>query len=80
MGYLARVLTDVRDPMAGFIFGNVHAATAFIGCNGVHPESGVADRDRLRYRVGVVGRGRCRHRDDGDRRDHTDGALDSAHV
>ncbi len=31
------------DPMAGFIFDNVHASAAFIGCNGVHPESGVTN-------------------------------------
>lgn len=31
------------DPMAGFIFGNVNASTAFVGCNGVHPESGVTN-------------------------------------
>lgn len=31
------------DPMAGFIFDNINASTAFIGCNGVHPESGVTN-------------------------------------
>ena len=31
------------DPMAGFIFRNINAATAFIGCNGVHPEAGVTN-------------------------------------
>ena len=31
------------DPMAGFIFDNVHASVAFIGCNGVHPESGITN-------------------------------------
>lgn len=31
------------DPMAGFIFENINASTAFIGCNGVHPESGVTN-------------------------------------
>lgn len=31
------------DPMAGFIFDNFNASTAFIGCNGVHPESGVTN-------------------------------------
>ena len=31
------------DPMAGFILDNVHVSTAFIGCNGVHPESGVTN-------------------------------------
>lgn len=31
------------DPMAGYIFNNINASTAFIGCNGVHPESGVTN-------------------------------------
>lgn len=31
------------DPMAGFIFENIHASTAFIGCNGVHPDAGVTN-------------------------------------
>jgi DeoR family transcriptional regulator, aga operon transcriptional repressor len=31
------------DPMAGFIFENINAATAFIGCNGIHPEYGVTN-------------------------------------
>jgi len=31
------------DPMAGFIFDSINASTAFIGCNGVHPESGVTN-------------------------------------
>jgi DeoR family transcriptional regulator of aga operon len=31
------------DPMAGFIFDNINAATAFIGCNGVHPEAGITN-------------------------------------
>lgn len=31
------------DPMAGFIFSNLHASVAYIGCNGVHPESGITN-------------------------------------
>ncbi len=31
------------DPMAGFIFENINAVTAFIGCNGVHPEYGITN-------------------------------------
>lgn len=31
------------DPLAGSIFENIHAATAFIGCNGVHVEAGVTN-------------------------------------
>lgn len=31
------------DPMAGYIFDNIHAATAYIGCNGVHPDFGVTN-------------------------------------
>ena len=31
------------DPMAGSIFENIHASTAFIGCNGVHTEAGVTN-------------------------------------
>jgi DeoR family transcriptional regulator of aga operon len=31
------------DPMAGFIFENVNASTAFIGCNGVHPDAGITN-------------------------------------
>lgn len=31
------------DPMAGLIFDNINASTAFIGCNGVHPQSGVTN-------------------------------------
>ncbi len=31
------------DPMAGFILDNIHASTAFIGCNGVHPGAGVTN-------------------------------------
>ena len=29
--------------MAGFVFENIHTSTAFIGCNGVHPEDGVTN-------------------------------------
>ena len=29
--------------MAGFIFDEINAATAFIGCNGVHTEAGVTN-------------------------------------
>ena len=31
------------DPMAGYIFDNINATTAFIGCNGVHPEHGITN-------------------------------------
>jgi DeoR family transcriptional regulator of aga operon len=31
------------DPMAGFIFDRLNAATVFIGCNGVHPEAGITN-------------------------------------
>lgn len=31
------------DPMAGFIFDNIQATTAFLGCNGVHPDAGVTN-------------------------------------
>ncbi len=31
------------DPMASFIFDNIHATTLFLGCNGVHPEGGVTN-------------------------------------
>ena len=29
--------------MGSFVFENIHVATAFIGCNGVHPEYGVTN-------------------------------------
>ncbi len=31
------------DPMASYVLDDVHATTAFIGCNGVHPEYGVTN-------------------------------------
>jgi DeoR family transcriptional regulator of aga operon len=31
------------DPMAGYIFTNINASVAFLGCNGVHPESGITN-------------------------------------
>lgn len=31
------------DPMAGFILDNINASTAFIGCNGVHPDAGITN-------------------------------------
>ncbi len=31
------------DPLAGSIFENIHASTAFIGCNGVHVDAGVTN-------------------------------------
>ncbi len=31
------------DPMGSFVFENINVATAFIGCNGVHPEYGVTN-------------------------------------
>ncbi len=30
-------------PMAGFIFDNINVSTAFIGCNGVHPDAGITN-------------------------------------
>ena len=29
--------------MAGFIFDNINVSTAFIGCNGVHPDAGITN-------------------------------------
>lgn len=31
------------NPMAGLILENINASTAFVGCNGVHPEAGITN-------------------------------------
>lgn len=42
-GTLRPMQHSLVDPMAGFVFDNIHASAAFIGCNGVHPESGITN-------------------------------------
>lgn len=42
-GTLRPLQHSLVDPMAGLILEAVHASTAFIGCNGVHPEEGVTN-------------------------------------
>jgi len=42
-GTLRPLQHSLVDPMAGLILEAVHVSTAFIGCNGVHPEEGVTN-------------------------------------
>lgn len=42
-GTLRPMQHSLVDPMAGFVFDNIHVSAAFIGCNGVHPESGITN-------------------------------------
>lgn len=42
-GTLRPLQHSLVDPMAGNILGEINATTAFIGCNGIHPSSGVTN-------------------------------------
>lgn len=42
-GTLRPLQHSLVDPMAGYVFDNIHASVAFIGCNGIHPRSGVTN-------------------------------------
>lgn len=42
-GTLRPLQHSLVDPMADHVLGQVNATTAFIGCNGVHPEEGVTN-------------------------------------
>ena len=42
-GTLRPLQHSLVDPMAGHILESINASTAFIGCNGIHPDEGVTN-------------------------------------